>query len=187
VIALAVLTNEVKILTNLKAADVMAAMCRGYQRRKTAIESENQGGTTMQEQVRDQRESSIRRESDPFMTTEPGNYEAPPQASTEPQQGDTRELREGNEKRTEMFAENETVDFRSRWQGIQTDFIDDPRRCVERADELVEETMKRLAQIFTEERARLEHSWDQGDDVSTEDLRLAFQRYRSFFDRLLSV
>ena len=142
----------------------------------------------MQEQVRDQRESSIPREtSDPFMTTEPGNYEAQPQAATEPPQEDTQELRERNENRTEMFAENETADFRSRWQGIQTDFIDNPRRCVERADELVAETMKRLAEIFTDERASLEHSWDQGDDVSTEDLRLAFQRYRSFFDRLLSV
>lgn len=142
----------------------------------------------MQEQVRDQRDSSIPREtSDPFMTTEPGNYEARPPAATEPQQEDTQELQGRNENRTEMFAENETADFRSRWQEIQTDFIDDPRRCVERADELVAETMKRLAEIFTDERARLEHSWDQGDDVSTEDLRLAFQRYRSFFDRLLSM
>jgi hypothetical protein len=145
----------------------------------------------MQEQVRDRRESSIpREESDPFMTTQPGDYpgdyEGQPQASMPREQEDTQELREPNENRTAMFEENETADFRSRWQRIQTDFIDDPRRCVERADELVNETMKRLAQIFTEERARLEQSWDQGNN-DTEDLRLAFQRYRSFFDRLLSV
>jgi hypothetical protein len=97
------------------------------------------------------------------------------------------ELHDPNENRTAMFEENETNDFRSRWQRIQTDFIDDPRRSVEGAEELVAETMKRLAQIFTDERARLEQSWDQGENVSTEDLRLAFQRYRSYFDRLLSI
>ena len=135
----------------------------------------------MQEEVRDQREPSMPGEgSGPFMTTQTGDYEV---RSDE----DTQELQEADRNRTAMFEENETADFRSRWQRIQTDFIDDPRRCVERADELVDETMKRLAQIFSDERARLEHSWDQGDNVSTEDLRIAFQRYRSFFDRLLSV
>src|SRR5215831_1757335 len=142
----------------------------------------------MQEQVRDRSELSIPREgSDPFMTTEPGETEVQPDESAQPQQEDTQELREPDRNRTAMFEENETADFRSRWQQIQTDFIDDPRRCVERADELVSQTMKRLAHIFSEERATLEQSWDQGDNVSTEDLRLAFQRYRSFFDRLLSV
>jgi hypothetical protein len=33
----------------------------------------------------------------------------------------------------------------------------------------------------------LEKRWGQGDSVSTEDLRLALQRYRSFFDRLLKL
>jgi len=47
--------------------------------------------------------------------------------------------------------------------------------------------MKRLAEIFAGERENLEREWDRGEDVSTEDLRIALQRYRSFFDRLLSV
>ena len=143
----------------------------------------------MQEQVtRDQPGPSIPREaSDSLMTTEPSDYKAEEQQPRVQQQEDTQELRDPRENRTAMFEENETNDFRSRWQGIQTDFIDDPRRCVERADELVAETMKRLAQIFAQERERLEHEWDRGDDVSTEDLRIALQRYRSFFDRLLSV
>jgi len=141
----------------------------------------------MQEQtIRDQRGREIPREdSDRFMTTEPGDYDAQDQRFIEQEQA--QERHDPNENRTAMFEENETNDFRSRWQSIQTDFIDDPRRCVERADELVAETMKRLAQIFTDERGRLEQSWDQGDNVSTEDLRLTLQRYRSFFDRLLSV
>jgi hypothetical protein len=33
----------------------------------------------------------------------------------------------------------------------------------------------------------LEKQWDRGDNVSTEDLRVALQRYRSFFDRLLNL
>src|SRR5689334_21608740 len=145
----------------------------------------------MQEQaIRDERGPEMpREESDRFVTTEPGDDEAQEQGFSEPEREreNTQELRDPNENRTAMFEENETNDFRSRWQSIQTDFIDDSRRCVERADELVDETMKRLAQIFSDEISRLEQSWDQGDNVSTEDLRLAFQRYRSFFDRLLSV
>jgi len=47
--------------------------------------------------------------------------------------------------------------------------------------------MKRLAEMFAAERARLEGQWDRGDKVSTEDLRLALQRYSSFFGRILSV
>jgi hypothetical protein len=47
--------------------------------------------------------------------------------------------------------------------------------------------MKRLAEVFAEERSRLEKQWDRGDRVSTEELRVALQRYRSFFQRLLSV
>ena len=58
---------------------------------------------------------------------------------------------------------------------------------VEQADELVAATMKRLAEIFSDEREQLEREWDRGEDISTEDLRIALQRYRSFFDRLLSV
>ena len=47
--------------------------------------------------------------------------------------------------------------------------------------------MKNLAEGFAQERARLEHQWDRGDNVTTEDLRVALQKYRSFFDRLLKV
>jgi hypothetical protein len=52
---------------------------------------------------------------------------------------------------------------------------------------LVAATMKRLAEVFASERAQLEGQWDRGDNVSTEDLRVALQRYRSFFTRLLTI
>jgi hypothetical protein len=63
----------------------------------------------------------------------------------------------------------------------------EPRKAVEQADGLVASAMKRLAEVFAEERAGLEKQWDRGESVSTEDLRVALQRYRTFFDRLLSV
>lgn len=88
---------------------------------------------------------------------------------------------------TLLFSESEIGDFRSRWGTIQTGFVDEPRRAVEDADNLVASLMKKLAEGFANERARLEKQWDRGDNVSTEDLRVALQRYRSFFDRLLKV
>jgi len=86
-----------------------------------------------------------------------------------------------------LFPEEETKDFRTRWTDIQTGFVDEPRRAVEQADALVAEVIKRLANSFAEERSKLEGQWGRGDDVSTEDLRVALRRYRSFFDRLLNV
>jgi hypothetical protein len=86
-----------------------------------------------------------------------------------------------------LFAQNDTQDFRSRWEKIQIGFVDEPRKAVEQADELVASAIKRLAEVFATERQKLEAEWDKTDNVSTEDLRIALRRYRSFFDRLLSV
>ena len=77
--------------------------------------------------------------------------------------------------------------FTSHWEEIQASFVDQPRQAVEQADALVADLMQRLAASFSNERERLEGHWDRGDDVSTEDLRVALTRYRSFFDRLLSA
>ena len=143
----------------------------------------------MQEQATmNQQEPTIQNEGTAqFIKNEPAEHVGQGHAPIEREREDTQELKTENQDRTAMFEKGETEDFRSRWQRIQTEFIDDPRKSVERADELVAQTMKRLAQIFAQERERLEQEWDRGDNVSTEDLRLALQRYRSFFDRLLSV
>ncbi len=74
-----------------------------------------------------------------------------------------------------------------RWQEIQGRFVDDPREAVSDADALVQDVLHRVTRGFADERRRLEEQWDGGDDVSTEDLRVAHQRYRAFFGRLLSV
>jgi hypothetical protein len=87
-----------------------------------------------------------------------------------------------------LFEQDALEDFRARWGAIQTGFVDNPGGAVKQADELVAAVMKRLAEVFADERANLEQTWARGDDVvSTEDLRVALRRYRSFFDRLLSV
>ena len=86
-----------------------------------------------------------------------------------------------------LLPANEISQMRERWTDIQAGFVDEPRRAVQGADELVAMTMKRLAETFAQERASLEEQWDRGDQVGTEELRVALQRYRSFFDRLLAV
>jgi hypothetical protein len=86
-----------------------------------------------------------------------------------------------------LFVPSDTQDFRSRWERIQSGFVDEPRTAVVKADELVANAIKRLAEVFATERHNMEAEWDKTDNVSTEDLRIALRRYRSFFDRLLSV
>jgi hypothetical protein len=88
---------------------------------------------------------------------------------------------------TSLIPNDELDGFRKRWTEVQTGFVDEPRKAVEQADGLVASAMKRLAEVFAEERSNLEKQWDRGDSVSTEDLRVALQRYRSFFHRLLSI
>ena len=87
----------------------------------------------------------------------------------------------------ELLPREQNAEFQTRWEKIQTGFVDEPRQTVEQADELVAEVMKRLAEGFATERERLEGQWGRGEDVSTEDLRVTLQRYRGFFQRLLSA
>jgi hypothetical protein len=86
-----------------------------------------------------------------------------------------------------LLASDDNEQFRRRWETIQTGFVDEPRETVEQADELVAQVMKRVAEGFATERERLEQQWGRGEDVSTEDLRVSLQRYRGFFERLLSA
>jgi hypothetical protein len=88
---------------------------------------------------------------------------------------------------TPLLSPDEAKDFRARWDAIQVSFVDEPRRAVQEADGLVAVTTKRLAETFAAERTKLDAQWERGENVSTEDLRLALRRYRSFFGRLLSV
>lgn len=91
------------------------------------------------------------------------------------------------DKAAPLFASGDASGYRTRWDAIQTGFVDEPRKAVEEADTLVAEVMRRLAEVFADERKRLEAEWERTDRVSTEDLRQAMRRYRSFFERLLSI
>jgi len=86
-----------------------------------------------------------------------------------------------------LFAPGAADSFRTRWLEIQASFVDEPGQSVEQADLLVAEVMKQLAKTFAEKRAKLEPQLVKGETISTEDLRIALQHYRSFFDRLLTI
>ena len=118
---------------------------------------------------------------------EAGKNDPDPQLSEERRSSRSQD-RSGNGATLEpLFDESVDHDFRDRWREIQTGFVDEPRHAVEQADGLVAELMQRLAQNFSEQRNNLEHQWDASDKVSTEELRVALTRYRSFFERLLSI
>jgi hypothetical protein len=86
-----------------------------------------------------------------------------------------------------LFADDEAQSFRSRWEDVQRGFVDEPRESVQKADELVSDLVERLTKGFADTRSGLEEQWNKGEDASTEDLRVALTRYRTFFQRLLKV
>jgi hypothetical protein len=86
-----------------------------------------------------------------------------------------------------LLTESEIAELRSRWNDIQAEFVDDPRRAVLEADKLVASALQRLAEGFAKERATLEEGWASGDSDSTESLRIALRRYRAFFTRLINA
>jgi hypothetical protein len=81
-----------------------------------------------------------------------------------------------------LFSAGAAGEFRARWSIIQQGFVDNPQNAVREGDELVAQVIKSLAETFAEQRATLE-----GEHGSTEELRLALRRYRSFFERLLAI
>jgi hypothetical protein len=93
----------------------------------------------------------------------------------------------GVDERAPLFEGDDAQRLRERWELLQVTFVDQPRQAVEQADELVGELMERLTTGFSQRRAQLEAQWERGDEASTEDLRVAFTRYRSFFNRLLAA
>lgn len=86
-----------------------------------------------------------------------------------------------------LFSASDAERYRDQWTSVQGEFVDQPREAVEQADRLVADLMQSLATQFSETRSGLESQWNDSDNVSTEDLRVAMTRYRSFFERLLSA
>jgi hypothetical protein len=106
--------------------------------------------------------------------------------STEQQEQRT-EAEQQTDEDQELFADDELQSFRARWEQVQGGFVDEPRESVQKADDLVSDLVERLTSGFAETRSGLEEQWKQGEEASTEDLRVALTRYRAFFQRLLKV
>jgi hypothetical protein len=132
------------------------------------------------------------------MATEQTQTEQTQEAQTEQmQEKDERDqAREHTQEKSEreeagedqaLFGEDELTSFRGRWDEIQAGFVDEPREAVERADALVSDLVERITASFSEARSGLESQWSQGEEASTEDLRVALTRYRAFFQRLLAA
>ena len=86
-----------------------------------------------------------------------------------------------------VLAEDDAAELRQRWERLQTRFVDEPQDAVREADQLVSDVFDNVTRTFGSERESLEEQWNRGEEASTEDLRVALQRYRSFFQRLLAV
>jgi hypothetical protein len=157
----------------------------------SSLTSQGPTGETTDLDAADDPDSGIKSAGSDASLTRAAGSDTEPDTDVRPGSGadDTRMEQTGSvaTESEPLFATEQSERFTSRWQEIQTSFVDQPRDAVAEADSLVADLMQRLAASFSQERERLEAQWDRGDDVSTEDLRVALTRYRSFFDRLLSA
>lgn len=90
------------------------------------------------------------------------------------------------QKNATLIAPDRAREYQGRWTELKGEFVDEPRRAVRGANELVGEVLDELEALFRRQRDELERDLDN-EEASTEDLRLALGRYRSFFDRLLTI
>jgi hypothetical protein len=118
-------------------------------------------------------------------TQAPQQEQRDSQSQREMQQQPRRD--QADEQLAALFDANVAQDFRSRWSEVQIGFVDDPKRAVQQADELVAQVMKSLAESFARQRSNIEADVGGADQASTENLRVALRSYRSFFERLLSL
>lgn len=130
----------------------------------------------------------MRQEDEPQVTESGGASRIAPDEGEEFPEREASEATARREERSAaLFGADERQEAEQRWNDIQTRFVDEPRASVEAANALVADLVDRLVSSFTAERSRLEAQWDRGEEVTTEELRLVLQRYRSFFSRLLEL
>jgi len=121
------------------------------------------------------------------MEQEPVQQHQPPVQQHEPVSQDRHTESQDRHTDQTLFGDGELSNLRLRWTEVQAQFVDDPRDCVQKADGLVSDVVDRLTSGFAQARSGLEEQWSRGEEASTEDLRIALQRYRDFFERLLAV
>jgi hypothetical protein len=107
------------------------------------------------------------------------------EAQTDDARSETASADTGAEERATLIPPDRAESYNSRWTQLKSDFVDEPSRAVRGANELVGEVLDELEELFRSQRAELEQGLDS-EQTTTEDLRQALGRYRSFFDRLLS-
>jgi hypothetical protein len=108
-----------------------------------------------------------------------------PDAASGTETAADRQADNGARQRTTLIPPEQAESYNSRWNELKSEFVDEPRRAVQGANELVGEVLDELEELFRRQRADLEHGLDS-EQTTTEDLRQALGRYRSFFDRLLT-
>jgi hypothetical protein len=156
--------------------------------------AERLGGPLEDEQGRDEQsrdeqsrdtgreaETDVGRRAD--MTAGEGDQSA--DTASESRTDADRQADTGVRQRATLIEPERAESYNSRWNELKGEFVDDPRRSVQGANELVGEVLDELEELFRSQRADLEHGLDS-EQTTTEDLRQALGRYRSFFDRLLS-
>ena len=86
-----------------------------------------------------------------------------------------------------LFSPDAARDFRASWDAVQIGFVDDPQQAVRKPDELVRQVLETLTQSFSVDRGAADGGTTGAEQATTEQLRMALRRYRSFFQRLLSL
>jgi D-alanyl-D-alanine carboxypeptidase len=130
----------------------------------------------------------------PFVTPAPAGSVAAPDddasdmnAVREDEKRNTTAARADGSRDSSYMRQDTKQEIDQRWQQVQSEFVDDPRKSVAHAHQLVSDAVQRIVDTFTQERNELERQWSDGNDVSTEDLRVSLHRYREFFTRLLPL
>jgi hypothetical protein len=151
--------------------------------------AERLGGPFEDEQSRDEQSrdtvSEAETDVDRRADMNAGEGDESPDTAREAQTDADRRADTGLRERATLIEPERAESYNSRWKELKGEFVDDPRRSVRGANELVGEVLDELEELFRSQRADLEHGLDS-EQTSTEDLRQALGRYRSFFDRLLS-
>jgi hypothetical protein len=150
-----------------------------------APEETESGATVGLESERDDERAAVETTGDSDAVPAPAAAEA--ERGEKVEEHPTEESPHGQDTRVALFEDDERQAAEGRWREIQTRFVDEPRASVEAANTLVAELVDHLVSGFNTERAQLEAQWDSGEEVTTEDLRVVLQRYRSFFGRLLEL
>jgi hypothetical protein len=152
------------------------------------------------EKVRERNEP-VSTESEYPRSEQPADEKMPTEQQTRTEETRTEETRTGqtpteqmpqqaaqpdDERRERLVPEDHAASYGSRWDAVKGTFVDEPREAVAQADALVGELLDELETLFREQRRSIERGLD-ADETSTEDLRTALRRYRSFFERLLAI